>query len=189
MPHTVAFLRAVNVGGRVVKMDELRRIFAELGCRGVETFIASGNVIFETSTRTESALRKRIEEGLEKALGYDVETFLRTDAEVAGVAASFESDLFPKKLWATAHACNVGFLHAPLPKAAVATLAGYTTDADVFATRGREWYWLSQTRFSESPFFKVPAERRLGVRTTLRNLNTVRKLAAKYPADARRTRS
>ena len=181
MPRYIAFLRAVNVGGRVVKMDELRRLFGKLGCREVETFIASGNVIFETGSKSAATQGKKIEAGLAKALGYEVETFLRTDAEVAEVAAGFESDLFPKRLWKTAQACNVGFLHAPLAAAAVKTLESYVTDLDAFATRGREWYWLSQTRFSESPFFKVPIERRLGARTTLRNFNTVRKLAAKYP--------
>ena len=47
MPRQVAFLRAVNVGGRVAKMDALRRSFEKLGFRRVETFIASGNVIFD----------------------------------------------------------------------------------------------------------------------------------------------
>ena len=181
MPRYVAFLRAVNVGGRVVKMDELRRWIEGLGHRKVESFIASGNLIFESGSKSEAALRKKIESALAGKLGYEVETFLRTDAEVAEVAGAFESDLFPKRLWKTAYACNVGFLHAPLPPAAVATLASYSTEVDALATRGREWYWLCQVRGSESPFFKVPVERRLGARTTVRNLNTVRKLAAKYP--------
>ena len=44
----IAFLRAVNVGGRVVKMDRLRALFEGEGFTGVETFIASGNVIFDS---------------------------------------------------------------------------------------------------------------------------------------------
>ena len=43
----IAFLRAINVGGHTVTMDRLRRLFGEMGFRGVETFIASGNVVFE----------------------------------------------------------------------------------------------------------------------------------------------
>ena len=63
----VALLRAVNVGGRTVKMDRLRTLFEELKLRNVETFIASGNVIFE-STAGASALesrRARLEGGLD----------------------------------------------------------------------------------------------------------------------------
>ncbi|MCC6187963.1 MAG: DUF1697 domain-containing protein [Anaerolineales bacterium] len=43
----VAFLRAINVGGHVVKMDMLRRLFTRMGSARVETYFASGNVVFE----------------------------------------------------------------------------------------------------------------------------------------------
>ncbi len=46
MTRYVAFLRAINVGGRTVAMRELTRIFERLGFSDVGTFIASGNVIF-----------------------------------------------------------------------------------------------------------------------------------------------
>ncbi len=52
----VAFLRAINVGGHVVKMDELRRLFEKLGFTNVETFIASGNVIFTSSSKDPKAI-------------------------------------------------------------------------------------------------------------------------------------
>ena len=55
MPRYIAFLRAVNVGGRIVKMDALRAHFEAAGFTGVETFIASGNVIF-SSDATEQEL-------------------------------------------------------------------------------------------------------------------------------------
>ena len=86
MPRYVAFLRAVNVGGRVVKMDELRRHFADAGFTGVETFIASGNVIFDTTAKPGPALEARIEGALKKALGYDVPTFVRSLADVVTAA-------------------------------------------------------------------------------------------------------
>ena len=87
MARYVAFLRAVNVGGRIVKMDELRGLFAEVGLSEVETFIASGNVIFSTTAKATAALEQKIETHLKKALGYDVPTLIRTTAEVAIAAA------------------------------------------------------------------------------------------------------
>ena len=48
MPRFIAFLRAINVGGHNVTMKELRGLFEALGLKSVETFIASGNVIFES---------------------------------------------------------------------------------------------------------------------------------------------
>jgi uncharacterized protein (DUF1697 family) len=47
MNKHIAFLRAINVGGHTVKMDTLRQLFESLGFTNVETFLASGNVIFE----------------------------------------------------------------------------------------------------------------------------------------------
>jgi len=46
MTRYIAFLRAINVGGHTVKMEHLRGIFESMGFSNVETFIASGNVIF-----------------------------------------------------------------------------------------------------------------------------------------------
>lgn len=48
MPSHVAFLRGINVGGHRVKMDRLRGLFGEMGSEGVSTFIASGNVHFNS---------------------------------------------------------------------------------------------------------------------------------------------
>ena len=86
MTRYVAFLRGLNVGGHTVKMDALRKHFEDLGFENVSTFIASGNVIFETKDAKPAALEKKIEQALERALGYEVATFLRTDKEVAQIA-------------------------------------------------------------------------------------------------------
>ena len=82
----IALLRAVNVGGRTVKMDRLRALFEEMKLRNVETFIASGNVIFE-STASEAALESRIEKHLMKSLGFAVPALVRSAPDFAAVAA------------------------------------------------------------------------------------------------------
>lgn len=61
MTKYIAFLRAINVGGHNVKMDELKKYFESLGFSNVETFIASGNVIFEASAKDAAKLEKKIE--------------------------------------------------------------------------------------------------------------------------------
>ncbi len=80
MPKLVAFLRAINVGGHTVSMAALRAEFEALGLKDVETFIASGNVIFTAPTGNRAALERKIESHLHGALGYEVKTFLRTRA-------------------------------------------------------------------------------------------------------------
>ena len=87
MPRYIAFLRAVNVGGHnLVKMDSLRRLFGSLGFSSVETFIASGNIVFESTPKDARILEREIANGLREALGYEVATFIRTGAELAAVA-------------------------------------------------------------------------------------------------------
>jgi uncharacterized protein (DUF1697 family) len=83
----VALLRAVNVGGRQLKMEELRRVAANLGLGSPRTFIASGNLLF-TSGDTEGALKTALEAAITDHLGKTVEVMVRTAAEMAGVVAA-----------------------------------------------------------------------------------------------------
>ena len=174
MTRYVAFLRAINVGGHIVKMDALRKHFGSLGFDDVETFIASGNVIFKSRSTAAAALERRIEACLEDTLGYEVKTFLRTDAEVAAIAAyrAFE----PARV-ASAGSFNVGLLGGPLDKAAITKVKGFVSPIDDFHVNERELYWLCRTKQSDSKFSNAAFEKALGVRATFRGLNTIRRLA------------
>ena len=173
----VAFLRAINVGGHVVTMDQLKKLFVGLGFRDAETFIASGNVVFSSTAKGTAALEQKIEAGLEKKLGYEVRTFLRSGAEVATIAAG---QPFKPAVMKAATVINVGFMAEPLSAEQVKTLLGYRCDVDEFAAVGREVYWLCRTRSSESPFFKVRFEKVVGAAVSFRNMNTVVRLTDKY---------
>jgi uncharacterized protein (DUF1697 family) len=176
MPRHVAFLRAINVGGHVVTMDKLRAQFTALGLKDVETFIASGNVVFAPGRGSVAALENRIAKQLEKALGYDVATFIRTDAEVAAVAGY---EPFPSKRIAAARAFYVGFVAEPLTAAQKKTVLSFTDDIEEFHVNGREVYWLSRGGQGKSKFNNAVFERAV-TRATWRGLNTIRKLTAKY---------
>src|SRR5512141_1995213 len=86
MPKYVAFLRAINVGSHTVKMDQLRSLFEALKFANVETFIASGNVIFDVKTTNTQSLERKIEKHLEQSLGYEVVTFVRSIPELQEIA-------------------------------------------------------------------------------------------------------
>ena len=81
MAKYVAFLRGINVGGRVIKMDALRQIFIKAGVKNVKTYIQSGNVIFESSSDPD-VIVKKIEKALLNELGYEVPVLLRTVEEL-----------------------------------------------------------------------------------------------------------
>jgi uncharacterized protein (DUF1697 family) len=177
MTRHIAFLRAINVGGHTVKMERLRALFEELGYAEVETFIASGNVIF-TATGNGDELRQAIESQLKAQLGYEVETFLRTPAEVAAVAAC---QPFPAEMLAEAPAQNVAFLHRGLTAAELERLESLKTAIDDFRAVDREVYWLCRVKQSESKFSNALFEKTLKLKATFRGRNTVEKLATKYP--------
>lgn len=179
MPKRFAFLRAINVGGHTVAMARLRELFEGLGLRKVDTFIASGNVVFEGGGADEAALRRKIEAHLQAALGYEVETFLRTERELAALVKGCP---FSEAEVTAGKALNVAFLQAPLSPEDQARLQTLGTSVDAFRAPGREVWWLCQVKQSESTFSNQVFEKALGIRATFRGINTLQKLAAKHLA-------
>ncbi|HWM26337.1 MAG TPA: DUF1697 domain-containing protein [Chthoniobacterales bacterium] len=177
MPRLIAFLRAINVGGHIVTMAELRGLFESLSFQEVETFIASGNVIFASSSKDVGALQKKIEDQLLRSLGYEVKTFLRTIPEVAAIA---QYKPFNESQLGSAAALNVAFLADSVSAEAEKALVALKTEIDDFHVQGREVYWLCKTKQSGSKFSYARFEKVLNVRATWRNINTVVRLAAKY---------
>lgn len=179
MPKYAALLRAVNVGGRVVKMERLRQLFEESGFTGVSTHLASGNVLFTAGRGRAPALEAKIERALAAALGWEVPTFLRTPAELAAVTA--ELPFSPEDV-GEAHAVYVGFLKEPPSSEEHLLVHGFRTPTDELAVVGREVWWLCRVPFSDSGVSGEKLEKALGLRTTFRNLTTVRALAARLSA-------
>ena len=173
MSRYVALLRAINVGGHVVKMDRLRALFEELTFDDVETVIASGNVLFSSSARNVAALEKKIERHLESELGYEVTTFIRTPNEMQAVAGF---DPFPGMV-KDGHTLSVAFLKQHPGKPVAERLHGMRTDYDELLVQGRELYWLARGRTSDSKVWRTPMEKILGGPATSRNVTTVRRLA------------
>jgi uncharacterized protein (DUF1697 family) len=172
-----AFLRAINVGGHTVKMDQLRTLVTALDFANVATYIASGNVIFETPETSTQTLEAQMERHLQQALGYEVTTFIRTTSELAAIA-----DYVPfPAADQDAHGLYISFLKVPLSDEVQQKLLALRTVTDGFHVHGCEFYWLCRTRLSESPLFSgTLLAKTVGMPTTMRNVTTVRKLAAKY---------
>ena len=184
MPHYLAFLRGINLGNRRLKMDDLRARFVEMKFANVETFIASGNVIFESNERDAAKLTEKIEAQLAKKLGYEVDTFLRTRAEVAAVAAF--RPFSKADMEAPANTVYCSFLKEPLTTAQARGMIACSTDVDELRVEGREFYWLCRIKSNESKVWSAPAMRALKLSTSsMRNLTTIRKLVALYPAAAK----
>lgn len=175
MARHIAFLRAINVGGHTVKMDRLRALFEALGLRNVATVIASGNVLFDATAKDTSALERRIERHLESELGYAVDTFVRSPADLQTIVAH---DPFAKSRQRTGESLlYIGFLKTRPPADVCKALDGCPTPTDEFRIHGRELYWSINGRSSDSKYGGPLLEKMLKASTTLRNVTTVKRIA------------
>ena len=175
----VAFLRGINLGNRRPPMSRLRGLFAELGLEQVETFIASGNVVFSTPPKVRASLEKQIAPYLEASLGYPVDTFVRTAEEVVAIG---KSKPVPEEGEA-GMTIHVGFLHEPLAPAVARKLAAIRTPIDALRIDGREFYWLCRGRISDSKVWTLPEVKALRLpSSSMRSLTSIRKLIAKHLA-------
>lgn len=179
MPQYIAFLRGINLGKRRPKMEGLRGLFEQLKFTDVSTFIASGNVIFDAKAKDAAKLEQEIEQHLKTALGYGVDTFLRTRAEL-GAVATYQP--FPAaEMEAEQNTAYVTFLREPLAKEAGPKLRSCHTPVDEFHSNGRELYWLCRIPSNESTVWASPVLKSILPKTmTMRNLTTIRKMAALY---------
>lgn len=172
----VAFLRAVNVGGRYVRKDALERAFAALPVQHVETFIASGNVIFDAPSRRAGGLERAAERALARTLGFDVATFIRSMADLERIGPY--GPFTPEDLTAGA-TLYVGFIRAALDENAAATVRASSGASHEFRLVGRELFWLRRPS-AEGRLSSPPLEKLLGVRATFRNVRTVRRILEKF---------
>ena len=179
MYRYIALLGGINVGGHRVKMDTLRELFETVGFSNVATFIASGNVIFETAADDTPALETQIEQHLKQALGYRVPTFIRSSRELAAIAryqpfATSEAD-------ASFHTLSIMFTTHPLPDDLGDKLGAFATPMDQFHVHKREIYWLCRGKTTESLVDWPRVGKALTFPpVTVRNATTIRKMSAKH---------
>jgi uncharacterized protein (DUF1697 family) len=183
MHHYIAFLRGINLGRRRPEMAGLRALFTQLKFTDVSTFIASGNVIFASKTADRGKLEKQIQEHLKKSLGYGVDTFVRTRAEVAAVAAF--RPFAEAEMENSGYTVYAGFLKEALSPEQTRKFLACRTPVDALCLEGREYYWLCRIKSNESKVWSSPGMKAVKLPTySMRNLTTVRKLASLYPVVA-----
>jgi uncharacterized protein (DUF1697 family) len=178
----IAFLRGINVGGKnIIKMDELKSIFESFGFKNVETYIQSGNVIFETSTTNKKTLTQKIEKGLNKELGYEVATFLRTKEEMRALV---KHDPFKNIKASDKAKTYVTFLHQTSEVLKTSEVLrkkvpffSRKKDVEVIGVREGNVFCLSHLVDGSFGFPNLFLEKELKTPATTRNWTTVSKMA------------
>jgi uncharacterized protein (DUF1697 family) len=163
MTKYVALLRAVNLAGtNRIAMSDLKCMCESAGFSKPRTYIASGNVVFE-SNLSESSVKGRLERCVAVHAGKPVEVLVRTGREMAAVLAGN-----PFKSGAPNRTVAI-FLDEPPAKDTLKTVTGQRTEQIALGTR--EIYVHYRNGIGNSKL-KIPA----GRRGTARNMNTIAKL-------------
>jgi uncharacterized protein (DUF1697 family) len=174
MTTYIAFLRAINVGGHRVSMSVLKDLFLEQGFQNVKTYIASGNIIFDSKENNRPELERKIEQFLESALGYGVSTFIRTQAELQNIIGNLP---FPENSITSDHVLYVAFLKQSAPNDTQTSVLALENETDNFRFQSAEMYWLCNKTMPQSKFSGARFERLLKNPATFRNITMLRKLA------------
>jgi len=85
------FLRGINVGGRVVKMADLKACLESIGLQNVKTILQSGNVVFESDQNTDK-LKRTIEEALTKTFNYPAKVQVFTLEQIESIIQNYPFD-------------------------------------------------------------------------------------------------
>lgn len=172
MKQYIALLRGINVGGyRKIRMDDLRKMFREMGHDRVSTYIQSGNVVFSASVSEPSKLDSAIRRQIKKTFGHEVPVMIRTPEEIAAGLARFPFK--EKEGWKG----YISFLGGEPIGTTIKELESLSSEIEKFKAGEQILYSLvnkqtdKKTRFSNSF-----VEKNLGLSSTTRNLRTVRKI-------------
>ncbi len=179
MPTYIALLRAVNVGGTgKLPMADFRKLLAELGFRNVETYIQSGNAVFD-APGSPAAVTKSVSSALAKVVGKPVPVLVRTRNELSRVIAA---NPFAAESAADGARVHAVFLSAHPAKDSATGLdrivAQYPTRRDRYHLAGDTLYLHLPDGAADSKFTAAALDRILAVIATARNWNTVLKLHA-----------
>lgn len=176
MPVIICMLRGVNLGGRnMIRMEELKGLCLGLKLKNVETFIQSGNVIFSSEEKDLEKLCKRIQDAIEKKVGFRPAVILRTAAELRKV---IQKNPFAKRDGIDPSNYLVTFLAAAPGKEQIQKTLAIPTGPEELRIIGREVfiYFINGQGRSDLSWSKV--ERALGTSGTGRNWNSVTKMMA-----------
>jgi uncharacterized protein (DUF1697 family) len=177
MTAYVAFLRAVNVGGKNrLPMADLRTALTERGLEDVSTILQSGNVLFH-SAEPEHAATATVGDTIEKAFGLHIGVVVRTATELAAVAD--RNPFLATGLELDPATLHVAFLAERPVAAAVATLDPDRSPPDAFVVDGREVYLSYPNGSGRTRLTLAYLERQLKTDGTARNWRTVERLAAR----------
>jgi uncharacterized protein (DUF1697 family) len=169
-------LRGINVSGqKKIRMPELKRLYESLGLANVETYVQSGNVVFDSPEPDASKLAELIEARIERVFGYQVSVFIRDAGDFRQI---IDSNPFLNQRNEDPDKLHVTFLYRAPSTAAWDTLDAPDNEADEFVPGEKEIFLFCPNGYGRTKLSNNFFERKLGVPATTRNWRTVNALYA-----------
>ena len=169
----LALLRGINVSEqKIIKMKELADALSKAGFNNVRTYIQSGNVIFDSSKKSNSALSKDVSKVIFNSFGHDVDVIVCSQKELTNIIekAPFKKKDLGKKLY-------VSFLAEKPDVERTKLIKSLSTASETFVLNGTAIY---TTRDPKLPFDKTVLgvlDKKIKMTITTRNWNVVNKIS------------
>lgn len=175
MAKYISILRGINVGtGRKVPMADLKKLCENMGLQNLQTYIQSGNVVFELpQPESVSELETRLQKAFTQAFGFDIPVLIRSDKEWAGSIAK-------NPFWNDPNA-DINLLHMTLLKeipavAKIEAILQLDFSPDQFQIVGNNVFIYCANGYGKTKITNDFFEKKLGVEASTRNWKTVMKL-------------
>lgn len=151
-------------------MEELKEFYKSLGFKNIQTYIQSGNVIFESSDKNVSKLKNKIERKIKKSFGFDVLVLIRTKNDLKKL---IDNNPFAKK---DNSKLLVTLLSDTPLQSSIDEITKIKDDSEEFFIFGKEIYLFCPNGYGKSKLSNNFFERKLKLSATTRNWKTVNKL-------------
>ncbi|HLF35605.1 MAG TPA: DUF1697 domain-containing protein [Cyclobacteriaceae bacterium] len=170
----IALLRGINITGyKIIRMDDLRKIFESMKFRDVKNYIQSGNMVFRDPEKDAGSLVGKIEARLKKELGYEVKVIVRSPGEfkkiISGNPFLSDKQKDPGRM-------HVTFLSEKPGKDLIGAIHEIKYPPDEFYMAGKEIYVHCPDGYGKSKLNNTFFEKKLKTVATSRNWRTVNEL-------------
>ncbi len=174
MPSYIALLRGINVSGqKIIRMNDLRESLDRLKFKNVQTYIQSGNVIFQTSRISTAILSEKIKNKIQKDFGFDVSVVTKISSDFKKI---IESNPYAKRRGVDLSRVYVTFLSYFPQEDRFQKLDSICSGKDEYVYVGKEIYFYCPNGYGKTKFSNTVVEKLLAVTATTRNWATVKEL-------------
>lgn len=170
----ISMLRGINVSGqKKIRMTELRRLYESLNLVNVETYVQSGNVVFDSPEQDTLKLAKLLEAQIVHSFGYSVSVFIRTPNDFQRL---LDSNPFSNERNEDPTKLHVTFLYHPSSESRLSRLEIPNDGVDEFFVGEQEIFLFCPNGYGRTKLSNNFFERKLDVPATTRNWKTVNAL-------------